>query len=76
MNAVFTEDDVSYELLHEFTVLRTPSSEYYIVLAIFGVEFALNLGGRELDGYRIWLEEHAYASPLYTVKQTTTEEIG
>lgn len=65
VNAVFSEDHVSFELLHEYQLLRTDSAEIYIVLALFGVEFVLNLGGPELDGWHRWLSEHNDASPLY-----------
>jgi hypothetical protein len=69
VNAVFREDDMHFEVLHEHHLLYTTCSELYIVVAIFGVEFSLNLGGPHLDGYRKWLEEHNYESPLY---QNTT----
>lgn len=54
-----------YEVLHEwvFTVLR--EEQIYFVLALFGVEYALNLGQRTLDSYRSWLDEHSQLSPLY-----------
>lgn len=65
VNAQFTEGDQTYHLLHEFDILLTKRSEAFIVLSLFGVELVLNLGGRSLEGYREWLEENAYASPLY-----------
>lgn len=54
-----------YEVLHEFDILVTPTSEYYIVVAIFGEEFALNLGGPEIDGHEQWLRANNDKSPLY-----------
>jgi hypothetical protein len=53
------------QVVHEFDILQTDSSEYYFILAIFGLEFALNLGGPEVDGYLAWLNCHERASPLY-----------
>jgi|HubBroStandDraft_5_1064220.scaffolds.fasta_scaffold89171_2 hypothetical protein len=51
---------------HISMLLQAPhSSEYYFILAIFGLEFALNLGGPEVDGYLAWLNCHEGASPLY-----------
>lgn len=70
VNAVFAEGDETYELLHEFNIFLTPKSEAFLVLSLFGVEFVINLGGRELDGYRVWLEGNDYASPLYPCKGT------
>lgn len=65
VNAVFTEDDNSYEVLHEFTILYTSRFEVYVAVSLFGVEFVMNLGGRELDGFKEWLEHNEFASPLY-----------
>jgi hypothetical protein len=65
VNAVFTAGSTHYEVLHEFDVFYTDTMELYFALAIFGVEFVVNLGGPELDGYHQWLKQHDYASPLY-----------
>lgn len=40
-------------------------SEIYFVLALFGLELALNLGGPEIDGYQEWLRRNDNKSPLY-----------
>lgn len=68
VNSVFYDGVDHYELLHEFDILITDGLEYYLVLALFGVEMAINLGCRSLDGYRVWLEKHNYQSPLYVPK--------
>jgi hypothetical protein len=65
VNAIFEEDGTFYEVLHEFDFLYTSSQEMYFVIALFGVEFAMNLGGRVLDGYSKWLSDNGYISPLY-----------
>ena len=54
-----------YEVLHEWTFMYTAEKELYFALALFGVEYAVNLGGPELDGYRSWLSLHSDRSPLY-----------
>lgn len=59
-------DKQSYEVLHEYDILITERSEYYIVVAIFGDEYALNLGGPAIDGYLEWLGRNNNQSPLYT----------
>ncbi len=65
-NFVFSDPAFgSHEVLHEWTILRVPESEYYAVIAIFGIEYAINIGGPELDGYNRWLKENANRSPLY-----------
>lgn len=68
VNAIFYDAGETFELLHEFDVLFTRSSEAYFVFLIFGVEFVINLGGRENDGFCRWLEENNWASPLYVPK--------
>lgn len=62
------DDAVSgpHEVLHEWTILLTPESEYFVVVALFGLEFAINLGGPEIDGYTNWLKHNMNRSPLYS----------
>ena len=60
-----------HEKLHEFMIHHIPSTsgeEYYAVVAIFGVEYAINLGGPELEGYQTWLKQHGNRSPLFDAK--------
>lgn len=66
----FFDKGDTFEILHEYDILVTDSSELYIVVALFGIEYALNLGGRELDGYYDWLQKHNDRSPLYIGKNT------
>ena len=53
-----------FEILHEWMILSTAAGEYYCVIAIFGVEFVINLGGPELDGWNAWLAANGGRSPL------------
>jgi hypothetical protein len=53
------------QIVHEFDFLQTETSEWYFVLAIFGLELVLNMGGPEMEGYRQWLKRNSDASPLY-----------
>ena len=67
---VFPADEVSecHQLLNEWTVLVTPDApphEFHAVIAMFGVEVVINLGGPELDGWNAWLSRNRGASPLY-----------
>jgi hypothetical protein len=62
---IFTEGTEQFEVLHEFDLLYTKSCELYLVIAIFGVEYVLNMAARETDGYIAWVKEHGYESPLY-----------
>lgn len=54
-----------HQILHEWMIHHIPESEYYVIVAIFGVEYAINLGGPELEGYQQWLKDNNSASPLY-----------
>ncbi|GAA2583082.1 HNH endonuclease [Streptomyces tubercidicus] len=49
----------------EWGFLHTNRGEVYFVLALFGLEFSINLGGPVVEGYRMWLEENSGRSPLY-----------
>lgn len=51
--------------MHEADFLVTPQEEIYHVQAIFGLEFAINIGGPSGDGYLAWLKDNDQASPLY-----------
>ncbi len=62
----FTDDDgMISEVLHEYMFLYTDLKELYFVIVIFGIEFAINLGGPEIDGYNEWLTKNSGRSPLY-----------
>jgi len=43
----------------------TDRHEMYFVLALFGEELTINMGGPHLDGYHEWLKQNDGASPLY-----------
>lgn len=61
----FSEGADVYQVLHEYQILVTPENEYFIVVAIFGEEFALNLAGPDISGYSKWLAQNGDRSPLY-----------
>ena len=61
-------DGAPFQALNEFDILTTSDSEYFVILAIFGVEYAMNLGGPELEGFEKWLAQNGNKSPLYTGK--------
>lgn len=45
-------------------LLLTRRREHFIVLILYGYEFALNVGGPSIKGYEEWLEENGGISPL------------
>ncbi|MBI4724226.1 MAG: HNH endonuclease [Rhodomicrobium sp.] len=64
-NDLQLDNGMHFQILHEFTLLYTPRQEIYVVVCIFGMEFAINCGGPVLDGYEAWLNENNSQSPLY-----------
>ena len=59
------EEAEEYEVLHEWTFLHTDKGEMYFVMAIMGIEYAMNMGGPDVEGYDAWLRENNGLSPLY-----------
>lgn len=55
----------SYQVMNEFDFLLTDESECYFILALFGMEYAINIGGPSIEGYQKWLKTHNFESPLY-----------
>lgn len=45
-------------------------SELYFIIALWGIEFAINMAGPCIDGYINWLKEHDNVSPLYYGKNS------
>ena len=64
------------QTVHEFDILQTEQLEYYFVLALFGVEMAINVGGPVIDGYLKWLQEHDGVSPLYYGKNDPNKTVS
>jgi hypothetical protein len=61
-----------YEVLHEWDFLSTEETEVYFVIAILGIEYAINMAGPELEGYGLWLQRNYDRSPLYPGGLSTT----
>jgi len=66
-----------YEILHEMDLLvihiNPPATineeiiiygEIYFVLVIMGIEYVINIGGPEIEGYYEWLKENNNKSPV------------
>lgn len=66
------KDDEGFQVLFEYDFLLTGKQEIYFVICLFGVEFTINMGGPEIEGYETWLKENEFASPLYTGKNLDT----
>ena len=61
------KEGVGYQVIYEWDILATgtpEASEFYFVFAIFGMEYAINLGGNCIEGYKEWLQKNNDISPL------------
>ena len=43
-------------IIHEFMFFDTPAGELYFVIVFFGREYAINMGGPEIDGLVSWFQ--------------------
>lgn len=77
-------DGENYQIIHECDFLLpnigevelkrdNVQSELYCIVALWGIEFAINMGGPEIDGYNDWLSKHDNISPLYFGKNQSKE---
>jgi len=60
------------QVVHESDFLATSWGEWFFVLAVFGLEIAINLGGPDIEGYERWLRENNEISPLYRTDQPSS----
>ena len=63
---VMGKDGRTEQTVWEYDFFYTAAQEAYFVLALFGLELAINIGGPEIRGFLLWLEENKGTSPLYT----------
>lgn len=70
-----SEDLENYQIVHEFDFLFTDQHEVYFVLAIFGCEMVINMGGPDLEGWEVWLSQNENTSPLHTGKNLGKERM-
>ena len=53
------------QVVHEFDFLPTLWEEWFFILALFGLEITINIGGPDIEGYERWLRKNKNISPLY-----------
>lgn len=58
-----------FQILHEWTFFGTDAGELFFCVAIFGVEYVINLAGASVEGYADWLSKNDDGSPLYNEKK-------
>lgn len=59
------ENCESYEVLHEYTFHYSEEKELFFIIAIFGIEYAINLAGPEIDTYNAIIQKNNGRSFLY-----------
>lgn len=67
---VNAETNEIYQMMHEYDFLYTDLNELYFIVAILGMEYAINMGGSSMEGYEGWLKCHNNESPLYYGKNS------
>jgi len=65
---IVDSDGNPYQTVFEYDLFSTPNQELYLIIAIFGLELAINVGGPEIEGYIDWLDANNGISPLYSGK--------
>lgn len=53
-----------YQILHEMELIYTESFEMFLVIALLGLEFVINLANPSIDTYQNWLIKNNYESKL------------
>ena len=53
----------------EIDFLFLENGEVYFIIVMFGIEYAINMGGSYNDGFKYWLENNDYRSPLHLTPQ-------
>ncbi|MBY3125544.1 HNH endonuclease [Rhizobium laguerreae] len=64
----FIEETDVFEVLHEYDFVYTEKRLLFFVMAIFGEEFAIDMGNPEILSYETYLREQDGVSPLYPVR--------
>lgn len=59
------------QLVHEYDFLYTDRKELHFVMALYGIEMTINIGGPDIEGYENWLNENNDVSPLYWGKNAS-----
>lgn len=72
---VFNSEGQPEQIVHEEDFLVTTKNEWFFVLAIFGMEMVINLGGPDISGYKEWLEQNNSKSPLYHGKNASSGQL-
>jgi hypothetical protein len=67
------ENGDSYQVLHEWTLLYEQQHTLYLTLAIFGVEYAMNIAEPDTSTYTDWLRRNENRSPLYPNRLSDVE---
>lgn len=67
------EENTITQIVHESDFIFLDERSLYFVLALFGMEYAINCGEREVTKYETWLESHGGVSPLYYGKNENPE---
>lgn len=68
-----SDEQEPYQIMHEFDFLVLENKEIYFVLALFGQELVMNMGGPSLESWEKWLTEKGGISPLHYGKNSAVD---
>ena len=66
--------DIFSSISWEADFLFTELGEVYFIIAMHGIEYAINLGGPIIEGYEFWLKKNKNKSPLYISFKTKKDD--
>ena len=66
--------DIFSSISWEADLLFTELGEVYFVIAMHGIEYAINLGRPIIEGYNFWLKKNKNESPLYISDEARKED--
>jgi hypothetical protein len=70
-NARWRENAAHVQRVWEADFFQDDEGSQYVIIVIFGVEFAIHLGGPDIAGYQRWLLLNQGRSPLYSGRYAT-----
>ena len=67
------QGDIFSSISWEADFLFTELGEVYFIIAMHGMEYAINLGGPFIEGYEFWLKKNKNKSPLFISDEAKKE---
>lgn len=66
--------DITTHINYEFDFLFSPQGRVYFVIAMYGIEYVINIIDNTIFEYVEWLKDNHYISPLYLSREQRKKE--